>query len=365
VGRALLDRETDPAAVVPRRGQRQPAPPGRRVLAHHPPAGPEPARRHHHPPPRAHPQRPAIPLLQLDHRAVQHPAQPGRVQIGLHRPAMQPPVREPDPGRGGAQRQASHPRHPAALAALAAFQPGDPGLPQHPAARRPHRLGQPRVQHAARGTPSPGAVPARRRPCRATSRQLAARVVQVVPVGRVGGLVRAQAALERHPVSLQPGQHLPAAHAELPQRGRRHHVPDLRAQVVQHRLRRVTHPRRQLLRRPAPRVDHPARKRRRPAALEPVDDQHVRRRSRRLKRRAGPGRPEPHHHHVGLKVPVVSRHFAASAHLSRSPASCCYQPPVMIPEDLGPLAAQILRDHEPASHQPPDRPASCCYQRSP
>ena len=140
--------------------------------------------------------------------------------------------------------------------------------------------------------------------------QFAAGVVEVVAVGRVRGLVRAEAPLERNAVTLEPGQHGHAAVAELAERRFRHRVADLGTQVAEHRLGRVGDARRALLRGAAAGVDNAAGQRGGPAAAEPVQDQHRAAGRGRLQGGAGTRGAEADHHHVGLDVPV-RRHGAS------------------------------------------------------
>ncbi len=296
---ARLGAEPDPAAVVTGRRQRQAAAVGGRVLAHHLPVGGEPAGGQHHAAPGVHPQRAAVAALQPGHRAVHDPPDPGCVQVRPGRPAVQHPVCGPGPARRAAQRPALDPGHPAPGPG---HQPLRGGLAEHPGPGPADGRGQPGVEQPARGAAAAGPVPAGRRR-HAAGGQLTAGVVEVVPVRGVGGLIRAQAALERHPVLLQPGHHGPAAAAELRQRGRRHGVADLQGEVTEHRLRGVRDTRLALLRGAAARVDHSAGQGRGPAAGEPVEHDHVRTAARGFQGGAGPRGPEPHHDDIGLDVP--------------------------------------------------------------
>jgi hypothetical protein len=214
-------------------------------------------------------------------------------------------VRQPGPAGRAAQGQALHPGDPAAGIGDQ-FARG--GLGEHPDAGGAHGGGQPGVEQAAGGAAAPGPVAARRgrsggSVC-ASGGQLAAGVVQVVPVGRVGRLVRAQAALERHAVTLQPGQHGHAAVAELPEGGGGHRVADLGTQVAEHRPGRVVHPGRALLRGAAAGVDDAAGQRGGPAAFEAVEHQDGDAGGGCLQGGAGPRGPEAHHDHVRPEVPV-------------------------------------------------------------
>ena len=299
--------EPNAAAVIARCGERQATACGRRVRAHHRPVRGETAGRHDHAARRPHPQRASVPPLQPAHGPVQDSPGLRHVQVRLDRPAVQDPVRQPDPAGRVAQGQAFHADDPAVGIG---DQLSGGGLREHPGAGAPDGGGQPGVQQAARGAPATGPVPARRgRPSVGIGSvgggQFAAGVVQVVPVGRIRRLVRAQTALERHAVPLQPGQHGHAAVAELLERAGRHRVADLGAQVAEHRVGRVGHAGRALLRRAAAGVDDAAGQRGGAAAAEPVEDQHRAAGRGRLQGRAGARGPEAHHDHVGLDVPVA------------------------------------------------------------
>jgi hypothetical protein len=178
------------------------------------------------------------------------------------------------------------------------------GLGEHAGAGRPDGGGQPGVQQATRGAAAAGPVAARGRRCDGGGGQLAAGVVEVVAVRRVRRLVRAQAALERHAVAFQPGQHGHAAVAEVPEGSAGHGVADLGAQVGEHRLGRVGDPGRALLRRAAARVDDTSGQRGGAAAGEPVEDEHRSPGRGRLQGGARACRPEAHDNDVGLDVPV-------------------------------------------------------------
>ena len=238
---------------------------------------------------------------------------------------------QPRPGGRIAQGQALH-------AGDAAARVGDQlaggGLGEHAGAGATDRGGQAGVQQVTRRAAAPGPVTAGGGwpgaglgsgglgsggpgsglgSCglgSAGGGQFAAGVVEVVAVGGVRGLVRAEASLERHAVTLEPGQHGHAAVAELAERRFRHRVADLGAQVAEHRLGRVGDARRALLRGAAAGVDHAAGQRGGPAAAEPVQDQHRAAGRGRLQGGAGARGAEADHHHVGLDVPV-RRHGAS------------------------------------------------------
>ena len=180
-----------------------------------------------------------------------------------------------------------------------------PGLRHDPGSGRADGGGQPGEQHPARGAAAHRPVPARRRRGQVRERKLAAGVVQVMPVGRIGGLIWAEAALERHSLAGQPGKHLRAVLAEFAQRLRRDGVANLRAQVAEHGLRSVLHPRLRLLDSAAAGVDDPAGQRRASAAEEPVEDDHVGTGGDRLERGARARRAEADNDHVGLEIPCL------------------------------------------------------------
>ena len=264
------------------------------------PAGAEAARRDHHAAGRTDHQGPAVPALQPRHRLVHEPAGLRDVQVGLAGRAVQQAVRGARPPWPGAQRTALHARYPVTVQ----DQPDGTGLRHHLDARLLGGGGEPGEQQPAGRAAAPGPVAARRRGRDGAGGHLAARVVQVMAVGRVRRLVRAQAALERHAVALQPAEHRHAAVAELAERLGRHHVAHLGAQVAEHRRRRVGDAGGALLRRAAAGVHDAARQRCGPAAGEPVEHHHRAARRGRLKRGAGAGRAEPDHDDVGLDIPV-------------------------------------------------------------
>ncbi len=238
----------------------------------------------------------------------------GMLALEAFDPAVQglPHRGDVDAGLGGVLGElampGAHPRGSVAKAvddeaghALAvADQRARAGLRKDADAPAVHGLGEPGHQRFPRRTRTFDAVAARRglRGVTESARGLAAGVVEVVVVARIGRLVGAQAAFERHAVALQPGDHLAAAVAEAPQRLLAHDVAGLEAQVVVHRGRGVLDSRVALLLRATARVDDAAAHGTRATARESLDDQDVRTRVRRFDGRARAGRAEPHDDHI-------------------------------------------------------------------
>jgi hypothetical protein len=212
-------------------------------------------------------------------------------------------------GAGPAGRAGERPALDAADPAVGVGQqPDGGGLGPHGDAAVAGRGGQPGEEHLARGALAVRAVPPGGRRRHVTHRQLTAGRVQVVAVGRVRRLVRAETGLERHALLGQPGQLAHALVAEAAQRLRRHRVADLLAEVVEHRVRGVLDAGRVLDGGAAAGIDHPAGQGRRAAPAEPVEDHHLRTGVGGLDSGAGARGAEADDDDVGLLVPVLC-HF--------------------------------------------------------
>jgi hypothetical protein len=279
------------------------------VRAQQLPVRAEAARRDYHAAGCPDQQVPAVPALQPADRPVHEPAGLRYVQVGLAHRLVQHAVRRARPPGRAVQRTAGHTRHPSAVG----DQPNGRALLHHPYPRTTGGGGEPGEQQPARRAAAVRPVTAGCRRREVTGRGLAARVIQVVTVGRVGRLVRAEAPLERHAVAFQPAEHAHAVLAELAERLRRHHVAHLGAEVAEHRVRGIADAGGSLLAGAAAHVHDSARQRGGTAAGEPVEHHYGAARRGRLERGAGAGRAEADHDDVGLDIPVHRQSLSVRA----------------------------------------------------
>ena len=207
--------EKDPAAVVRRGSERHSIAVRRRDLLDHLAVVDESTRRQNHAVERANPLH--LGVLGLDFVGLL-PHFHGRPRVVLHDldvALVEPTVKlRPEARFDLAVLDAEH------VALAIHDEPRHARLVDDVHVRALRRLAKRLVEALARETTPFGPVPARSRLGRVLERRkaLVAGVVEVVVVGRVAGLVRAERCLERHAVPLQPLEVCDALVAEVPER---------------------------------------------------------------------------------------------------------------------------------------------------
>ena len=196
---------------------------------------------------------------------------------------------------------------PQHAAARAGDQAAGAGLAQHRDAPLFHLLAQHCIQHAARIDArgfDPMAARGRFGVLGKGRGGFAARVVEVGAVGRVGGLRRCRMAAEFDAQPLQPGQQFQTAVAEGAQGGLADGIAAFLSQILEHRLRRVLVAGLALVAGAAAEIDHAAALDGGAAAVEPLDDAHIRAFGLGAQGGGAAGGTKAHHQHIALVVPA-------------------------------------------------------------